>query len=219
MEKDKEKEICINAKPFMQPTPVKNIGGDCFACVFTGIMKHLFPEKDVSFDYIFDLFRGKYYMSEKECINNHWPYYKNIFNKIKNDGFNIEYKADIVLPDFSDIETFQFSFYIFNNHGEFFNRIFNLLSEKWLLIFSIDNDAKGSRYYHFDDNKYYNNYINHLVFIDGAKSVWEPVGDGCSTLRHYIHVVCSAKGTYWAELRDFTNLYGASAWWQVRRIN
>lgn len=219
-EPSEEKEIFLNVKQFPQPYPVKNQGGDCFACAFTAAFKHLFPEKDILFDNVFDYFKTTYYNSDKECLDNCWCGYTRMLNNAINDGLNIEYKTDIIYPDFSETNRFPYSWFKFNVRSKMFEKIFNLLSEKNLLIFTIDNGGRGPVYYDFNDNRYYNNSTNHLVLVDGIKSCWEPIenlDNDCKAFHYYIHVVCSAKGCYWVKLDDFIDKYGAAAWWQIRR--
>ena len=137
------KEIKLGVKPFPQPLPTRNPGGDCFCCAFTAGVNYFYPEKPISFDEMYECFMCKD-TKGNPALANGWIQYKKTFEMLNEKGYNFANKPNIVLPDFSMVDTWSYSWYQFNNHHVFFGRVWELLSNDYLLIFNIDDDGKGS---------------------------------------------------------------------------
>ena len=211
-----EKEICLNVPVIYQEKPTRNKGGDCFAYAFMAGLHYFYPENKINLDDLWECFMGES-VGGKPCLCNSWNYYNRTFLKLNSKGYMLEFLSGIVLPDYSETNIWSYDFYRFNNHKGFFNKVYDLLNNGWLLLFSIDNDGNGS--YKLDnDGKLCKNGINHLVLVDGIKAQWDDVEnmDGCRSFEYYVHVVCSTKGGYWIKLREFIDKHGAAAWWQFR---
>jgi hypothetical protein len=60
---------------------------------------------------------------------------------------------------------------------------------------------------------------DHFVLIDGIRRYWKPhdTVTGASSAEEDIHVVCSARGAYWINLREFLFKHGGAGWWLVRK--
>lgn len=215
-----EKEVCLNVPVIYQEKPTRNKGGDCFAYAFMAGLHHFYPENKISLDDLWECFMGKY-VGGDPCLCNSWNFYKKTFIHLISQGYILEFKSDIVLPDYSDTDRWGYDYYHFNNHKEFFDRVYALISDGWLLLFSIDNDGRGPATWNAEEQKCYKNSINHLVLVDGIKAQWDDVDgmEGCRAFHYYIHVVCSTKGEYWIRLDDFIYRNGAAAWWQFIRLD
>jgi hypothetical protein len=208
------REICLEVKPFLQPEPTKNPGGDCFACTVTAILQHLFPDDPPTFDECF----GYWYHTDTDGskhLSNTWIGCQDaILNALRDENHNyrIEYMVDFVLPDFQP-EKFSYDHYHFIPERKWAQRLEAWLSAGWIAISEIDMEGKGPQ-----SPDGYINSTNHFVCIDGIKYQWTPNkhGNGAS-LDYLIHVVCSRKGAYWIDALDLLKNYGSAGLWLIRK--
>jgi hypothetical protein len=209
-------EFCHNVKPFPQPHPQKNPGGDCFACSLTAVLQHLFPDNPPKFETVWDYFMTKYLNSEEKGLSNTWTGMKKAFSTARyEDGYPLEYTYDLVLPRY-DWEHFSYAFYPrIPSDGDYSRRLEGWLRSGWIALTEINMYGPGP----FADGRY--NDTNHFIALDGTRELWEPwkssSGEESMTLEYYIHVVCSVKGAYWIKTRELMKMYGAAGWWLVRK--
>lgn len=212
-------EFCHGIKPFLQPHPTKNEGGDCFACALTAILQHLYPKNPPSFEQCWNYFIGKYYYkSDKDCLDHGWPGMRKALCKACDDGYKLDFEADIVKPEY-DIETFSYAWWSFKPVSKYAQRLEGWLRCGYIALTEIDFYGKGAI-----TPEGYNNSINHIVVLDGIKTYWKNRYDdngkwSSASQEHEVHVVCSVKGEYWINIREFLTKYGGAGWWLVKRRN
>ena len=205
-------EICLNITPHKQPSPSINKGGDCFVCSFVAGINYLFPENKITFEEVNNAF--KY---ESGHLKNNWNQYESVFYSLCNfqTGRVIYHYKDVILP-IINLDRYDYAWHYFEPRNRYIDRMEALLKAGWIIYHSINLGGSGP----FNE-KQESNYHDHLVLLDGVRSIWEPfyhegnhVGD---SPKNYVHVVCSVKGAYWIGLREWFRNHGASAWLQVRR--
>ena len=209
------REFCHNIEPYMQPKPSKNPGGDCFACSLTAILQHLYPENKPSFDTVWNYFmQSNYYMSEKKCLSNTWSGMQKAINESHEDGYNLENTTDLVIPKIKDYSSN--IFYESYVDLDYTRRLEGWLRSGWIALTEIHYSGGGPRATwdsRFNDN-------DHFIILDGTREVWEKIDDisvNARRLNFYIHVVCSAKGSYWISTKELMKNYGAAGWILVRK--
>lgn len=196
----------------MQPKQTKSKGGDCFACALTALLTHLFPEKKVNFETVWNYFMQKSH-SGKDVLCNDWIGMQRAIEKAKQEGFDVEKQLYIVKPDF-DLNHSSHCFYHFYPTGDFNDTLKERLENGWIALqeinysgaYAINNEGRTSS-------------NDHFVIVDGVREAWEPENAKFRQLIYYVHVVCSAKGTYWIKTEDFVKKHGAAGWILVRRNN
>jgi mannose-6-phosphate isomerase-like protein (cupin superfamily) len=144
-----------------------------------------------------------YYMSDKKGLNNTWSGMNKAIVEAYRDGYRVEHIKDIVKPEFN-LDNFGYAWWSFYPETEYTTRLEAWLKSGWIAISEVSLNGVehiGSGYG-----------TDHFVVVDGAKAVWED-----NSLKHYVHVVCSAKGTYWINTRDFLVKHGAAAWILIRK--
>lgn len=207
----------------MQPSPERNLGGDCFACAFTAIMQHLFPEDPPTFDECFEYFASQYadWYDEDNNVhpgnkftNNTWTgfYTSAILHAIRDEehDYPLEYFADLVVPLF-DPEDRSYSFYNYLPTTSWARRLEAWLSAGWIAVAEIDSEGRGP--IRLDG---ITNDINHFIIVDGMKYEWKSIDEKSKSLNYLIHVVCSSKGAYWVNCDDLLRKYGAAGLWLIR---
>jgi hypothetical protein len=192
----------------MQPRPVKNEGGDCFACALMAILCHLFPESPPSFDEVFNYFVEKYANSDKTHVGCVWFGFKNAVDRAKENGVNIEIKNDFIQPKFNP-EIHTHCFWTYSPVHEWSERLEKILTEGWIAVSAIDYGGNGPV-----DCAGRINQDNHFIVIDGCKCI-KPQNTGM--WRYEAHVVCSVKGDYWIDTNELLRKHGAAALWLIRR--
>lgn len=204
-------ELCINVKPYPQPRPRKNPAGDCFACALTAGLRHLFPDSYPDFNTVFDYFLVPMSGGGK-TISNTWYGIQKAFTAAIEDGYSLESKVEILLPDF-ELDKWSYTFYrCYPSAERYNNRLEEMLKDGWIALQSINYDGKGA----INTNGTIND-SDHFVVVDGVKEQQETLSECCDILQHYVHVVCSVKGGYWIKTADFMLKHGASAWLFIRR--
>lgn len=205
-------EVCLNVQPFMQPHPVRNLGGDCFACAATAAVRHLFPERPPEFNRVWDWFVPK----GESGPNNTWPGMRRALYAAFSDDYEMQIVADIIRPEFTP-DQWSHAWFQFVPAGEYARRLEGYLRSGWVALAEINYAGSGPV---TPDGKL--NTTDHFVLLDGVKTGYEDCfgSDGKrlgAVEREYIHVVCSAKGPYWITAHDLLVKHGAAGWWLVRR--
>jgi hypothetical protein len=206
-------EICHNIEPYMQPSPARNPGGDCFACSLTAILRHIFPDNPPEFDQVFDYFYTES-ISGKPVLDNIWSGYRMAVCNAKEDGYDVEIRNDFVVPIY-DPDTFSHNWWSVFPSETWCRRLEAWLSAGWIAVAEIDSEGRGPMR---EDGKL--NVANHFIAIDGIRTYWKDMDCsivGAKRLAHDIHVVCSSKGAYWIDERDLLQKYGAAGLWLIRR--
>jgi hypothetical protein len=201
-------EVCLGIAPVMQPSPHINPGGDCFACATAAGINHLFPDRPLSVEEAENL-----YKTEEGTLSNHWAGYRSALYNAVTAGYQIEIVADMITPQF-DPQQWSYPWWSVRPEAEYARRLEGWLRGGWVALTEIRLDGHGP----FDEHgRAYS--IDHAVLVDGIRMGWEPISELSSTVREYVHVVCSRKGAYWIALRDFLHNHGAAAWWLFRVDN
>jgi hypothetical protein len=206
-------EICLGITPFMQPSPAKNPGGDCFACALTAALRWVYQKPDLSFERCWQFFEVDT-AGGSRALSNCWHTMRSALYAADSEFFELgrlEIANDLVIPTF-DPETYGHCW--FQGHTtEYAHRLEGWLRGGWVALSEIDHAGRGP----VVDGRW--NVNDHFVAIDGVRSYWKPVAavPGAASLTSDVHVVCSSRGAYWIPLDDFLFKHGAAAWWLVRK--
>lgn len=203
-------EILRNVAPFMQPSPVKNPGGDCFACALTAAVRALFPDRPLDFGAAWDLFKEKD-SSGNETLSHTWGSFERVVWKLRALGYPIEQRHDIVTPRV-DLRHWSHPWWFSIPDDEWAYRLEAWLAAGWIAFAEMEHDGKGPY-----TAQGYVNVIDHFVVLDGQRHFWKRFdGDGSASLEHETHVVCSARGPYWIRTRDLLLKHGVAGLSLVR---
>lgn len=201
------REVLLGVQPFMQPSPARNPGGDCFACAVTAGLRHLFPERPIAFDAAWDLFVDP----KSGRLSNTWHTMRSALYRAHSLGYETEITADIVDPRF-DPERWSYAWWSHFPELRYAHRLEGWLRGGWFALTEISFAGGGPL-----TSDGFHRPTDHFVLLDGIRHAREDLGDGCSGVRQYVHVVCSVKGAYWMRLLEFLMNYGGSGWWLCRR--
>lgn len=202
-------EVLRSVAPFMQPKPPKNPGGDCFACAVTAVVRHLFPDRPISFEAAWDLFKEKN-SSGTETLSHTWGSFQRVIWKLRADGYPVEMRQDIVVPRI-DLQHWSHPWWFSVPDDEWAYRLEAWLAAGWLAFAEMEFDGKGPY-----TREGFINVIDHFIVLDGQRHFWKPMGHGGSGLEHETHVVCSARGAYWMRTRDLLLKHGVAGLTLVR---
>ncbi len=131
-------------------------------------------------------------------------------HRARSDGYDIDIYDDLVLPRY-DAEYHSHGFYVTNMNTEYTRRLEGWLRSGWTVFAEIDLYGSGA---YVDDRV---NSPAHIVLLDGTREGFDRVSDVASRMEHYIHVVCSAKGSYWIKTQDLLRKHGAAGWKLIRK--
>ena len=198
-------ERLAGVKPVLQPHPVRNPGGDCFACATQALLAHLFPEREITFDQAY-----RYWQQESGVPCNHWTGTREAFYNAKRD-FNIEIRLDYT-PAYADPEHFSGAWGGWIPRGSWNERLEGWIAAGWLAVAEIVLAGGGPL-----DSQGRHNAQDHFVVLDGARQHWRQLDGGRAMKDHQTHVVCSARGAYWIDTHDLLMKHGAGALWLIRR--
>jgi hypothetical protein len=195
----------------MQPSPVKNPGGDCFACALAAVLRHISGE-EVDFERVFHYWEQES-DSGKSLVNNTWMGLQSALINALRDGFDIEYVNDFVAPIWKP-EVFGHAFWLSIPESQWARRLESWLSAGWVAMAVIDYDGRGPV---LPNGKF--NCDNHFIAIDGFCSEYVPHETVAGAKIHVnsAHVVCSVRGAYWITIDDLLTKHGAAALWLVRK--
>jgi hypothetical protein len=216
-------DFCHNIEPFLQINPSRNPGGDCFACALTAVLRHLYPEKNVDFNKVWEYFLTKQTSDGKPHLSNTWPgMYDAIIEAIRDENydFKLEYRREYVYPRI-DIESWSHCFGIEQSPEECGYRLEAWLKAGWIALAEIQYTPTGKHGWQPDGYRQSN---DHFILIDGIRMGWwwekyTVNGKECESgsLRVDVHVVCSAKGKYWIDYKELLEAHGVGAWLLVRK--
>jgi hypothetical protein len=207
-------EFCHDVRPFLQPHPSKNPGGDCFACALTSILQYLFPDNPPVFETVWNYFMCDYHKSNEKGLNNTWLGMEKAINEASHDKYSIDHEYDLVLPRY-DWASFSYAFYPrLPAEKDYTRRLEGWLRSGWIAITEVNMYGAGI----YNDKGQFND-TDHYIVLDGTRESRESTDDDSSTLNFYIHVVCSVNGAYWIRSRELMKKYGAAGWWLIRKRN
>jgi hypothetical protein len=201
-------EVLLGVQPVPQPTPHKNAEGDCFACAMTAALRHLYPERPISFDDAWQAFVDE----RTGLVNNHWGWIRTALYRLAGQGYEMEITSDLVAPQFN-VERFSHAWWQMYPEGQYAHRLEGYLRGGWVAFTEINLDGKGPV-----SPEGLLNSTDHILLLDGIRTGWHrEEGKLGAALKHQVHVVCSAKGAYWIDLQTFLYRHGGSGWWLARR--
>lgn len=200
-------EVCLGIEPVLQPSPARVPGGDCFACALTAGLRHLFPGCPIAFDDAWSLF-----VDEKSGrLSNTWHTMRSALYRATSLGYEMEITAALVDPRF-DPERWSYAGWSHFPELRYAHRLEGWLRGGWVAVAEISFAGGGP----LTPDGFHRG-TDHFVLLDGIRHVREDLGDGCSVVHQYVHVVCSVKGGYWMRLLDFLMSHGGAGWWLYRR--
>ena len=220
--------MLLNIKPFMQPHPKRNPGGDCFACALTAALQHLFPERTVDFNKIWECFEREQKESDGSTSKHLINYWGGMDDAITNArwhlGYSLHVYTDMVYPRYNQDQWSHAFGYTQYPEGEWSRRVEAWLAAGYVILIEMALDGIGP----FTD-KGLQNHTDHFALIDGQRKFWKREKhsytdkDGVTKEfesggeQHETHVVCSAKGAYWIKTRDLMHWHGVNAFYILRR--
>lgn len=205
-------EVCLGVQPFMQPSPARNPGGDCFACALTAALRWIHQRPDIAFDPCWESFLVET-SGGGTTLSNSWPGMRSALYASVSKFGQLEILSDIIDLKFEP-DTWSHAWF----GGVSPSVGYATRLEAWLragyVAFSEINFAGGGPVV---DGKW--NVTDHFVLIDGVRHYWKPheTVQGAASAESDIHVVCSARGAYWIDARDLTFKHGAAGWWLARK--
>lgn len=205
-------EVLRGVAPFMQPSPAKNPGGDCFACALTAAVCHFYPEKPLDFDAAWESFKRSS-SSGEPVLSNSWGSIWYAAHALRQQGYELEVHLDLVVPQY-DVRRFSHAWYHSIPTHDWAPRLEAWLAAGWLALAEMDYDGQGPVR---PDGSL--NVIDHFVLLDGQRDFWKrsETLPGSAALAHETHVVCSAKGAYWIDTRDLLFKHGVAGLTLIRR--
>lgn len=204
-------EVLLEVEPFLQPSPTKNIGGDCFACALTAALRWLYPERPVDFETAWGYWNHQQKHGGGETLGNTWFATRTALYAAHSDGYRMEIENDFVQPLWAPEQWDHAWWSSFPTH-RYALRLEGWLRGGWVAFANINYGGSGPM---APDGLLYD--TDHFILLDGIKTYWKPAESGGATKTHELHVVCSVKGAYWTDLQMFLRLHGAGAWWLARR--
>jgi hypothetical protein len=201
------KEILLGVKPFMQPYPLRNSTGDCFACALTAAVRHLYPEDPISFETVWDAFVVKSLPDGDPVLCNTWGTMASTApHALRKYGYDLQIHRDIVMPS-PDLRNWSHAWGFQICGHEFAMRLEAWLSAGWIAISEVNLAGDSGRS------------IDHYVLLDGQRQYWEKNKDhpGVSTGMAQTHVVCSARGEYWINTGDLLKKHGTAGLVLIRK--
>ena len=204
-------DICLNIEPFLQPSPARNAGGDCFACALLAGLRHLHPQQNWDFDRAFDAFKVES-VGGSIVMNNSWIGMQQVLSAVE-PILNVT--TDIAAPKI-DLDVWSHAWFRGGYCEEYVEKLAKYLSDGAVIFSEIMFSGTGPI-----GPRGGWNHIDHFVILDGIKEVWKEDKTSCGmefkTHCHDIRVVCSARGAYWIDLRDLLHKHGAGGWIIARR--
>jgi hypothetical protein len=218
-------EYCHNIKPYPQPVPHRNPGGDCFACALKATMDHIYGEKAPTFDQVWESFlvEQEYNGQKSTHLSNTWYGYRGAFYKLTDYVGNMEIQTDFAArhgPEFGYRVGDSMAWRAAVDEGQWSKRLDAWLRAGWYAFCSIRLDPNTTGEWIITDEGPQRVSTDHFVVLDGVRWGWRkhPSVEGARSLESQVHVVCSAKGgrAYWIEVDQFIREHGAGAWWLIR---
>lgn len=208
-------EVLSGVEPFLQPKPVRNPGGDCFACALTAALRHFFTDQPPDFNAVWEAFETES-SDGKKMLNNTWTGMRDTIYAIRDLGYRLQLHTDIVRPVFST-ETWSHAWWQFVPDCEWAYRLEAWLAAGWLALAEMRLEETERGGYTADGKLAF---IDHFVVLDGQRHFWQQHATlPAHKLDHETHVVCSRKGGYWIRTEDLLTRHGVAAIRLIRPDN
>lgn len=205
------REVLLGIKPFPQPHPTRDPGGDCGPCALKSIIDHLYPDRPVAFEATDNLWQtpahggGTIRSPTWLCAHRHLPL------NARELGYDIEAHILFRQPTF-DTDHFPGEWWTHMPMEGWTLDLEAYLSAGWVGLVPINAAGSGPQ---SPDGKW--NGTDRWVVIDGVRQAeveyTSDPGNGPTTWKakeYEVHVVCSARGTYWIGVRQFLMRHGAA---------
>lgn len=204
-------EVLLNVQPFMQPTPKRNPGGDCFACALTAAVRYLYPDNPVDFNRAWDGFIVES-SDGTPMLSNTWSTMWCAACSLHPD-YPMEVRHDLVMPTW-EIERHGNCWWRPRIMPEWAYRLEAWLSAGWVALTEVSLEPHGPL---LPDGR--ENMNDHFVVLDGQRHFWKDIAHfpGAKSLAHETHVVCSAKGAYWIDTDQLLHKHGAAGLYLLRK--
>lgn len=207
--------VLLDVAQVVQPQPHRNPGGDCFACALQAALGHLFPEKPVGFEQTDRWFTGEWATladgtkpDRPPPTSNTWPGMVKALSLARSDGWPIEWQIEQAMHPSIDVSEWGPGWQGFDDARGYARRLEAWLAAGWVAITNVLFDGSGPLTI---DLKLRG--PDHFVVLDGVRErVDDPYWNNPE-----IHVVCSARGTYWINTMTWQRGHGALSWLLVRR--
>lgn len=198
-------EILLGVQRFEQPIPKRNPGGDCFACSLKAAVDFLYPDKPIDFNLAWEAFEVKT-ISGATTLSNCWRTMAwTAPHALHDHGYNLEVHRDIISPK-TDLDHWSHSWGFRVDEQQWAKRLEAWLSAGWVAIAECAIDPLPAV-----TPTGYKNHTDHFIVLDGQRSFWQEHGNGCASLTHETHVICSARGSYWLDTSELLNMHGVNA--------
>lgn len=208
-------ERCHNVAPVLQPAPVINPGGDCFACATLAMVRHFWPQEAAGVS-VADVI--EWWRHENGAVQNTMTVAGRVLANLP-DPFRLEVHTDPFVP------------YQRHDHQAdspwFYPDAYEQRTEAYLAAGYVGFTSvklHGAQRFLSDEvipagrpgaGKRYKVGTDHNVLIDGRRDYWPPESEsGCRALQREVHIVCSVKGSYWIAIDELLDMHGGMfIWW------
>jgi len=221
-------EFCHNVKPVRQPNPRVNPGGDCFACSVLAMMQYLFPEQELTMEYIHKVFTVKAH-GGSDIFCNSWNGYDGVFHRLAygddelglDKRFEIEKRRFLPPVNYENFDHHNFAWGgSVGNYSDYFWMVDAFVRADYILLVEVDYLGRGPMIE--QDGKLVKNNTNHVILIDGTRRYWpNSIDERCHTQQIEFHIVDSnirhKTNEYWLSAKSLVEDYGASGMWMVRK--
>jgi len=213
-----EKVFCHEIPMFPQPEPTRNKGGDCFACAALAALRWLYPEREFTFDEIWEGFLLPHVRTEtgeeSSFLGNAWPHYSDVFDNLakKLNLDSLSHRKNSCHPTFTDWGCDEGNW---NRDHSQYRKYWDKLDEDLrcggIVYISINMNGEGP----WKNGRW--NHTDHVVLIDGVREHTVPFEDWAATIYGEAHVVCSRDKGGWKTMHELLDLHGAGAWHVLER--
>jgi len=206
--------VCHKVEQFPQPEILKNPGGDCFACATFAALRWMYPEREFTFDEVWDTYTLTQVNSDGtsfDYLGNSWLQYPHVFkNIVKKLGLkDFKWKKRSSYPKF---KRFGCDVAHWNRdhaqYGEYWHKMRDDIVSGGVVFLSVNMEGEGP----WKDGRWNN--VDHVILIDGARERQVPIEavPGASRIDWELHTVCSRKGCRWITVHQLLDLHGAGSW-------
>ena len=220
-------EFSHGVEPVRQPRPPISKGGDCFACSVLAILRHLFPEREVTLEFVHKVFESEY-TTGGTYYQNTWDGYDHALHRLSSgyfhddkrfEKFDIEYRR--FYPVFN-MEHLRLHNPHWNNPGGYTDwgwMVDAFLRAGYLLLVEMNSDGEGP--VRTVDGKPHPNFIDHVAVVEGVRRRLVRVSKEARKYIQEFHLVDSNKrhktNEYWIDVDDLLFLHGVAGFWMIRR--
>jgi len=213
--------FCHEIEQFTQPSPGKSEGGDCFACALLAALRWLYPERNFTFDEVWNT----YVLTQEnqdgtsfEYMGNSWLSYPRVLeNAVEKLAINdLTWRRNQCFPTFDSWGNDSANWNRDNaQYGKYWDTMGDDLKSGGVIFISVNMDGEGP----WKNGRW--NDVDHVVLVDGVRERIVPI-DGmpwASRIDWEVHMICSRDKGGWKTVRDFLDLHGAGAWYVLEREN